>query len=477
METIQKEDQLKECISRVRDLLDKQKLVEKITHRQQSANQELVESLVHRQHLAELKNLLEQLHTGDIAYILEALPFTDRMTLWQLIKHERGGDVLLEVSEPVRAYLIDALSPEDLMTALNQMDGDDLAYIADEIPKEALHARRETLTTDDQNWLRSALTYEEDTVGFLMSNEMVVVYETDTLELAAKTLRSFTELPIHNDQLFAVDRRGLLKGVLSLQTLLLKEPSLPVQKVMSTDFVKFSPYDDASDASQAFERYDLVSAPVVNERGKLIGRLTVDVVMDYIREETTEDVLSMAGVSGEEDLFAPILKSVQNRGLWLIVNLFAAIMVSRIIGLFESTTTHIVALAALMPIVSCIGGNTGNQTAALLIRAINLGQINSKNTFYLVRKEFCVSALNGAVLGTIVGLFAYIVYQSLALSCVIAVSMLLTLTVAAFVGLAVPIVLEKIGRDPALGSSIITTVTVDSVGFFIFLGLASLFLV
>ncbi len=477
METPNTEELLKERISKVHDLLEKQKLVEKVAHEQMSPNQDLVDSLVHRQHLTQLQALLEPLHTGDIAHILEVLPFKDRITLWQLIKEERGGDVLLDVPDSVRENLIDSLSPEDILLALNQMDGDDLAYIADDIPEDILRIRRESLTTEDQTWLRNSMAYEENTVGFLMSNEMVVVYETDTLEIAAKTLRSIAELPIHNDKLFAVDRRGILKGVLSLQKILLNEPNLPVSKIMSTEFVKFSPHDDATEASQAFERYDLVSAPVVNERGKLIGRVTVDVVMDFIREETTEDVLGMAGITGEEDLFAPILNSARNRGLWLIVNLFAAFFISRIIGLFEGTIAQIVSLAVLMPIVANIGGNIGNQTAALIIRGITLGQINTENTLYLLRKELAVSTLNGTVLGIIVGLFSYVFYQSVPLALVIAVSMLLTLIVAALLGLAVPILLEKLGRDPALGSSIITTATVDSVGFFIFLGLASLFLI
>jgi len=476
MESLQTEDKLNENIAQVRDLLNKQKLVEDIVHRSPSSNQDLVESLVHRQHLVELQGLLEKLHTGDIAYILEVLPFDDRMIIWDQIKTQRGGDVLLEVSDSVRENLIDSLSSEDLLNALNQMDGDDLAYIADDIPEELLLIRQQTLTAEDRTWLQSAMAFEEDTVGFLMSNEMVVVQETDTLDQAAQKLRSLKELPIHNDTLFVIDRRGLLKGLLSLQNILLNEPDLPVRDIMITDLIKFLPNDHAGEASQAFERYDLVSAPVVNERGKLIGRLTVDVVMDYIRDETTEDVLNMAGISREEDLFAPILSSARNRGLWLVINLFAAFFTSRIIGMFEATITQLVSLAALMPIVANIGGNIGNQAGALIIRGITLGQINDENTPYLIRKELGVGALNGVILGIVVGLFAYIVYHSLPLSLVFSGALLLTLILAALMGMSVPIVLHKLGRDPALGASVITTAAVDSVGFFIFLGLASIFL-
>ncbi len=477
MNSTHTEDRLKENITTVRELLAHQKLAETIVHRRNAPNQEIIESLVHRQHLVKLETLLKSLHIGDIAHILEVLPPDDRIIVWEQVNKTRRGDVLLEVSDGVRENLLATISEKDLMMALNQMDADDLAYIADDIPEDLLKIRQETLTAEDKNWLRSAMTYEEDTVGFLMSNEMVVVHESDTLKEAAKKLRSLKELPIHNDTLFVVDRRGMLRGILSLQSLLLNEPEQRVHEVMETEVIHFSPRDNAGEVSQAFERYDLVSAPVVNERKKLIGRLTVDVVMDYIRDEATEDVLNMAGISAEEDLFAPILKSARNRAVWLIVNLFAAFFISRIIGLFEATISQLVSLAVLMPIVASIGGNIGNQTAAIIIRGMTLGQINDENTAYLVRKELGVSTLNGLILGTVVGLFSFVFYRDTALSLVIAVAMLLTLVVAALLGLSVPLILNKMGRDPALGSSVITTATVDSVGFFIFLGLASLFLV
>jgi len=477
MKSTQAEDTLKENITAVRELLAKQKLEEALVHRQTAPNQDVIEALVHRQHLVKLETLLKPLHTGDIAHILEVLPPDDRMTVWNQIGLDRRGDVVLEVSDVVRENLITSIARDDLLAALNQMDGDDLAYIADDIPEDLLKIRQETLTAEDKSWLKSAMSFEEDTVGFLMSNEMVVVYETDTLKEAAKKLRSLEELPIHNDTLFVVDRRGILRGILSLQSLLLNEPKRPIHEIMETDIILFSPQDAAAEASQAFERYDLVSAPVINERGKLVGRLTVDVVMDYIRDEATEDVLNMAGITAEEDLFAPVLKSARNRALWLAINLVAAFFISRIIGLFEATITQLVSLAVLMPIVASLGGNSGNQTAALIIRGMTLGQINTQNTAYLIRKELGVSTLNGFILGTVVGIFSFVFYKSMALALVIAVAMLLTLIVAAMLGLAVPIFLHRIGRDPALGASVITTATVDSVGFFIFLGLASLFLV
>ncbi|MGD8570180.1 MAG: magnesium transporter [Gammaproteobacteria bacterium] len=477
MQAPKTQDKLQENITLVRELLKKHKLVEAIVHGREVHNKALVESLVHRQNLAELQNRLTRMHTGDVAHILEVLPLDDRLIVWQQVRESRGGEILLEVSDAVRESLIENMSNDELLGVLHQMDGDDLAYIADDIPDHVLEIRRQSLTEQDRNWLRDAMTYEEDTVGDLMSNEMVVVRDTDTLEQAAVKLRSLDELPIHNDKLFVVDRRGILKGVISLQNILLHDPQLPIGKVMATDIVKFAPDDDASEASKAFERYDLVSAPVVNNRGKLIGRVTVDVIMDYLRDESTEDVLNMAGLAGEEDLFAPVLDSVKNRGLWLAINLCAAFIVSRVIGLFEGTIAQLVSLAVLMPIVASVGGNIGNQTAALIIRAITLGQIGSENAFHLVRKELAVSILNGMLLGVVVALFTYVIYQNVSLAMVIGVAMILTLIVAAIIGFSVPLLLDKTGHDPALGSSIITTATTDSMGFFIFLGLATLFLI
>ena len=477
MHVAKSKEKLEENITLVRDLLNKQKLIETMVHLHDSRKHELVESLVHRQHLAELDAKLKRVHSADLAHVLDVLPVDDRLRVWQRIAEQRGGEVLMEVADSVRQNLIDNMSEDELRRVLRQLDGDDLAYITDDIPETLLQDRLQSLSEEDQHWLRSAMQYDEDSVGYLMSNEMVVVRDSDTLAAAAKHLRGLHELPIHNDKLLVVDRRGILKGVLTLQNILLNEPDRCVTDVMATDIVTFSPDDDASEASKAFERYDLVSAPVVNQRGKLLGRLTVDVVMDYIRDESTEDVLVMAGISAEEDLFSSVWTSTRNRSLWLVINLFTAFVASRVIGLFEATIAQLVALAALMPIVASIGGNSSNQTTALIIRAMSLGQITPQNTRYLIRKEIGVSAINGVTLGLAVGLFAFLLYQNLSLAVVIAASMLFTLIVAAILGFSIPLILERNGHDPALGSSVITTAMTDSVGFFIFLGLASIFLI
>lgn len=477
MQATQTKDKLNEHIELVRDLLKKQKLIETMVHQNDLPRQDLVQSLVHRQHLAELDSKLQRLHTADVAHIMDILPIEDRLRIWGLLVSQRGGDILLETSEAVRRSLIQSMSEAQLQQALTQMDGEDLAYIAEDIPEHLLQERLTTLSSEEQDWAKHAMEYEEDMVGHLMTREMVTVRDNNTLAQAEDRLREMHTLPIHTDKLFVVDRRGILKGVLSLQNILLNDADRPVADVMATEVVRFTPEDHAGDASKAFERYDLISAPVINNRGKLIGRLTVDVVMDYIREEVSENVLNMAGVSGEEDLFAGLWDSARNRVPWLLINLFTAFIASSIIGLFADTILHLVALAALMPIVASVGGNTGNQTATLIIRALAQGQITSDNSIRLVRKEVGVSAINGLILGSVVALFSLLFYQDWHLAAVIAAAMILTLVIAALLGLAVPVYLERAGRDPALGSSVITTAATDSIGFLVFLGLASMFLV
>jgi magnesium transporter len=264
--------------------------------------------------------------------------------------------------------------------------------------------------------------------------------------------------------------------VLPINRLIVTDPEVLVSDVMNADFVTLSPDDKAQKAAQAFERYDLVSAPVVDSRGRLIGRVTIDVVVDFIRRENEIEQLSQAGLLEEEDIFASVWKSAKNRWLWLAVNLCTAFFASRVIGIFEGTIEKLVALATLMPIVAGMAGNTGNQTTALIIRSLALGLVNEENTRRLIKKELAISVLNGLVWGGVTGLFAYFLYKSIALGFVMTGAMLLNLLVGALVGMMVPLAMQKMGRDPAIGSSVLLTFTTGSMGFFIFLGLATVFL-
>lgn len=467
---------VQQSLTQIRELLDKHRLVETLTHVQSGTRTELIDSLTHRQNLAELRNRLARLHVADVAYVLENLPPRERLVVWEQLPQTRRGEVLVELSDSVLQDFVTQLDRNALLQALNELDTDDLSYLADAVPEDVLQERLRTVSAEERSWLTSSISYPEDTVGHFMSNIIVTAREQDTLHDVAVQLRGRGELPSHTDKLFVLDRRGLFKGVLPLPSLLLHEPHLHVADVMATDVVTFRAIDDVDEAALAFERYDLVTAPVLNERGKLVGRLTVDVMMDHLRESNTEDMLRLAGLSKEEDLFVTIWKSARNRWLWLSVNLLTAFVASRVIGLFEASIEQLVALAALMPIVASIAGNTGNQTTALVLRAITLGQLTAGNVFFMARKELGISLINGLLLGMVVGIFAYAFYDSWELGAVIFAAVMVTLIIAAGVGLAVPLTLEKLGKDPALGASVIITAATDSLGFLIFLGLATMVL-
>ncbi|MFN3770179.1 MAG: magnesium transporter [Ectopseudomonas guguanensis] len=470
------QESLQDRLAQVIELLHRHKLVEGLTHRQEGQHQDLVESLVHRQNLAELQRKLDDLHPADIAHILEALPLDDRLTVWQLVKAERDGDILLEVSDAVRETLIADMDDHEILAAAKDLDADELADLAPELPRDVVHELMESLDAQQRERVRSALSYEEDQVGALMDFEMVTIREDVSLEVVLRYLRRLKELPGHTDKLFVVDYDGVLKGVLPIKRLLVNDPEKQVGEVMADDPVSFHPDEDGYDAAQAFERYDLISAPVVDKNGKLIGRLTIDEMVDLIREESESEVLSMAGLREEEDIFASVWKSVRNRWAWLAINLVTAFLASRVIGLFEGSIEKLVALAALMPIVAGIGGNSGNQTITMIVRAMALDQVSTGNTSRLVRKELGVALINGLLWGGVIGAVAYGLYDSWSLGVVMTAAMTLNLLLAALMGVLIPMTLARLGRDPAMGASVMITAMTDSGGFFIFLGLASIFL-
>ncbi len=470
------QESLQDRLAQVVELLQRHRIVEDLAHRQEGQHQEIIENLVHRQNLVELQRKLEALHPADIAYILEALPLDERLTVWQLVKSDRDGDILLEVSDAVRETLIADMDDHELLAAAKEMDADELADLAAELPRDVVHELMETLDAQQRERVRSALSYEEDQVGALMDFEMVTIREDVSLEVVLRYLRRLKELPGHTDKLFVVDYDGVLKGVLPIKRLLVNDPERDVSEVMASDPVTFHPDEDAYEAAQAFERYDLVSTPVVDKGGKLIGRLTIDEMVDLIREESESEVLNMAGLREEEDIFASVWKSLRNRWAWLAVNLITAFIASRVIGLFDGSIEKLVALAALMPIVAGIGGNSGNQTITMIVRAMALDQMGTGNSARLLRKEAGVGLLNGLIWGGVIGIVVYWLYGSWSLGVVMTAAMTLNLLLAALMGVLIPVTLARMGRDPALGASVMITAVTDSGGFFIFLGLATVFL-
>lgn len=474
-ELVHRED-VHQRLREVQDLLARHRLVENLVHRQEMEKHDLVENLVHKQHTVELSRKLADMHPADVAHVLEALPLDDRLIVWDLIEADRQGEALLEVSDAVRETLIRAMEPSDLVAAAETLDADELADLAPALPQEVMQDVYLALDTDEREQLRAAMSYPEDSVGALMDFAMVTVRENVSLEVVLRYLRRFKDLPDQTDKLFVIDREEHLRGVLPLNLLLVSDPEIEVSSIMQTDMMTLHPDDKSDSAAQAFERYNLVSAPVVDPENRLVGRVTVNAVMDFIRENAESGMLAQAGLKEEEDVFASVWSSVRNRWAWLAINLVTAFIASRVIGAFEGSIEKLVALAALMPIVAGIGGNSGNQTITMIVRAIALGQVEPDAARKLFRKELGVAAINGLAWGGLLGILACWLYGSLKLGMVMTLAMTLNLMLAATVGVFIPMTMARLGRDPAVGSSVLITAVTDSGGFFIFLGLATLFL-
>ncbi|NCW62964.1 MAG: magnesium transporter [Betaproteobacteria bacterium] len=470
-------ENLSKLLKDVNGLLGKNKIVEDLVDKQEMPKQKLIKNLVQKQNLSSLGKLLNSLHSADVAFILESLPLDDRLIVWDLVRADRDGEILLEVSDSVRQTLIADMDSTELLAAAEQLDTDEIADIAADLPEDVLQDLLQSLDSNNRERLESALSYPEEQVGALMDFDIVTIRDDISLEVALRYLRKIKKLPELTDKLFVVNRSQKILGVLSLKKIVVNEPELMVKDVMAQDAVLFKDTDDAAEAAKAFERYDLVTAPVVNDQNKLVGRITVDAVMDYIREETDNNALSMVGLREGEDIFSSIWKSVRNRWAWLAINLITALIASRVIGVFEGSIEKVVALAALMPIVAGVGGNSGNQTTTMIVRAIALGQVSVSHLRQLLFKEIGVAILNGILWGGVLGFIAFYLYGNSSLAIVMTTAMTLNLILAAIMGVMIPFTLSKSGRDPAVGSSVLITAMTDSGGFFIFLGLATLILI
>jgi magnesium transporter len=471
------ETRLQESIVEVHRLLEKHRLLETVARRQDTPRSALLEHMQHRQNLAELHRRLKGLHPADIAHILESLPVDDRLVVWRELVPGQAAAALVEVSRGVRESIIEHADRTALVAVLRELDADDLRYLAESLSDDLVDEVSALLDARDRSWMEESLAFAEGSAARLMTQDVLSLRESQDASQAIEIIRRRGELPAQTDRLFVVDSRNVLIGAVPLGALLIAQPTVEVTSVMDPDIRRFHPYDDAEEVAKAFERYDLLSAPIVDDRGKLIGRVTADAVMDFIRTSSANEVLALAGLRKAEDLFAPVLDSARNRWPWLAVNLATAFLASRVIGAFEGTIEQLVALAALMPIVASIGGNTGNQTVALVVRGLALDKITASSTWHLLRKELTVAVLNGLLWGTVIGLASGLIYSSAALALVMTSAVLLNLIVAALVGVIVPMVLDRAGRDPAQGSSVMLTFVTDGMGFFLFLGLARAFLI
>ena len=455
------------------ELLEKHRLERELSLRQASGQRELVDALLARQHKGEFQRRLSRMHPADIAFVLERLPTDDRLELWALVDAERRGGVLLELADGVRDSLIAAMPQREIVDAAEHLESDEIAYLVPSLPQDTVAALLSSLDQRERHKVREMLAFPEGTVGALMDIEMVTVRDDVVIEVVLRYLRRHEELPDPFDQVFVVDRDGVLVGILRLKDLLTHDPDRPVAEVMLREPLTFSTHDPASDAVGVFERYDLGSAPVVNLHQRLTGVLHFAAVMDFISEQAESQQLKQVGLTEDEDLFAPVMDSARNRWPWLGLNLLTALVASRVIGAFEATIQQQVALAALMPVVASIGGNTGNQTVALVIRGMALEQIVASSLWVVVRKELSIALVNGLLWGSVVALAALLFYRQPALSLVMGSAVAANLLIASLAGVFIPLGLKQTGRDPVLGSSVLLTFVTDAMGFLIFLGLAA----
>jgi magnesium transporter len=426
--------------------------------------------------LRRVARMVNALHPSEIANLLESLPPGEREAVWELVDPDLDGDVLLELNEEVRAKLVRGMDTEELVAATEDMDVDDLADFLSDLPETVTREVLRSMDHQDRERLRTVLAYAEDSAGGLMDTDAVTVRPDVTLEVVLRYLRMRGELPAVTDALFVVNRSDEYVGVLYLASLLTQDPERTVAELMAGEVRGIPASASATEVAHMFESRDLVSAPVVSTDGRLLGRITVDDVVDVIREEADHSILSMAGLDEEDDMFAPVLTSTRRRAVWLGVNLATAFLAAGVVGLFEATLEEVVALAVLMPIVASMGGIAGSQTLTLIIRGIALGRVQSSNARWLMLREISVAMLNGLLWACVVAGATVVWFQSWILGGVIAVALALNLLCAAVSGVAIPMALRRLGIDPALAGGVVLTTVTDVVGFMAFLGLGTLVL-
>lgn len=467
--------QLAEVRSRILNLLLNDKdLVDTLLERPLRESE--AEAEAHRQQVEEIKATLPVLHAADIADLLEALPEDERLALWRLIGNDRRGRVLVEASENVWESLIEEMSDRDLLRAIKPLDIDEQVYLAKYLSRDLTGRLLTSLDPELRSRVLDVVDFDRDRVGRIMDFKLVTVRADVTLATVQRFLRSKKTIPDGTDKLFVNGKNNKLLGELPLTEILLNTPEKLVSEVMNAKPTTFLIDDKAEDAAGAFERYNLISAAVIDAKGKLMGRVTIEDVVDLVNETNDSSMRKMGGVNPEEDVFAPVRKAVRTRWTWLAVNLCTAFVASRVIGLFEATISQLVALAALMPIVAGIGGNTGNQTITMIVRALALHQVEPGNFSFLIGRELGVALINGLFWGGIMGGITWAMYGNPALGGVMMLAMVLNLLLAALMGVLIPLLMTKFKRDPAVGSSVLITALTDTGGFFIFLGLATIFL-
>ena len=422
------------------------------------------------------RGMLNELSPAEIAHLLESLPHNERNIIWDLVDSEKEGEVLIQLGEELRSTLIRDMSLQDLVSATEGMDVDDLADFIQSLPDRVTTQVLTSLDTQHRERLEAVLSYPEDSAGGLMNTDTITVRSEVTLEVLLRYLRMMDDLPDNTDSLFVTTRDNLFVGTLPLSRIITHDPEAIVADIMKRDTEVIKASMEDNEVAKIFETHDLISAPVVDENLRLLGRITIDDVVDVIREEAEHSVLGMAGLTEEEDLFAPAIPSARRRAVWLGINLITAFMASWVVSNFEGTLEKIVTIAVLMNVVASMGGIAGSQTLTLVIRGLALGQVSRSNRRWLVNKEIIVGLLNGFVWALVIAVIAVFWFNDLQIGYVIAAAIIINLFVAAFSGVVIPIILIKLRIDPAIAGSVILTTITDIVGLFSFLGLATLFL-
>lgn len=417
--------------------------------------------------------MVNSLHPAEIARLLESLPLRERAVLWEMIDSEDEGDVLVEVAEEVRDGLIEGMQAEELIAAMEGMELDDLADLFADLPETVAQQVLQSLDKLDQERLQRVLAYDEDSAGGLMNVDIVTVRPDVTLEVVARYLRAVGEIPDGTDLMFVVDRDNRYVGSLFLSRLLTNDVDTIISSIMSTDVMPIPANTPSAQVVWEFENRDLLSAPVVDDDNRVVGRITVDDVVDVIRDEAEHSLMSAAGLDEEDDMFAPVVKSAGRRALWLGVNLCTAFLAASVVELFQTTLDKIVLLAVLMPIVPSMGGVAGIQSLTIITRAIALGQIDRTNVRGILRKELAVGLLNGAGWSIVVAAFTYLWFGDWQIGGLIAIAMAINLVVAALAGFSIPLILKRMHIDPALAGGVVLTTVTDVIGYMTFLGLGA----
>jgi magnesium transporter len=426
--------------------------------------------------MRQVHRVVNSMHPAEVASLLESLPQTQREVVWDLVDPELEGDVLVELNEEVRAGLIREMDTHELVAAAEGLEVDDLADLLRDLPENVNQQVLRSMDSQDRERLNAVLGFEDDTAGGLMNTDTVSVRPDVALETVLRYLRMRGDIPEKTDALFVVNRHDRYLGLLPLTRLLTEDPERTVGEVMDTAVEGIAPDTPASEVASLFQDRDLVSAAVVAADGKLLGRITVDDVVDVIRDEAEHSVMSMAGLDEDADMFAPVVPSARRRGIWLGINLVTAFLAAWVVGLFEATIQQIVALAVLMPIVASMGGVAATQTMTLIVRGLALGQIERANARWLLTKEISVSLLNGVAWATVVALVAWIWFHQWRIAAVIFAAMVVNLLAAALAGVTVPLALKRYGVDPAVAGGVIVTTVTDVIGFASLLGLGTLLL-